>query len=609
VKKASGMADTDLQITICGSAGDGTIAVGEIMRTAMARAGYRVIAFDVYPPEIRGFGKCIARSRISTEPVYSLKPKTDILVSLNDHHSLAHIEEVREDGVVIREKSPLRPAPEGEQIDEYIRPRHLSYGLDMRLLSNAATNSARSRNLVVLGFLAGLYELPKKAFLDTLSTKFARKGKAMLASATAAFEAGFKDGQSIFKVDFIGLTEPKKLPAKTTGQAHETRVLTGNAAIAQGCIDAKIDTFFGYPITPATTILERLSAEMPKHGGRILQTEDEISAMAAVLGAGYAGSRTATATSGPGLSLMVEMLGLGIMGEIPAVVIVSQRGGPSTGLPTKTEQSDLNLAVYGGSGDAPRIVIAPTNVGECYEFAGRAFELAEIYQVPVILLLDLYLSNRYESVTIPKKNPFRQQVGKRLSRRTAQPYQRYQMEDDNISARAIPGQKDGVHTITGLEHDEMGKPCGSQVMHAQMSKKRHDKLKSAVEYPGLSATERFGDEGKVDVGVLTWGSTFGEVLEAMRLARADGIRVAALKVAMPSPFPTCAVDAFFADCAEVLVPETNYEGQLAMLTTAQTGHRLHRLNQATGVPMHIEHIHKEIHVLAGKDGSKAPRTN
>jgi 2-oxoglutarate ferredoxin oxidoreductase subunit alpha len=599
------MADTDLQITICGSAGDGTIAVGEILRTAMAKAGYRVIAFDVYPPEIRGFGKCIARSRIATELVYSLKSETDVFVSLNDHHSLGHLDEVREFGVVIRERTPLRPAPEGEQIDEYIRPRHLTYGLDMRLLSNAATNSTRSRNLVVLGFIAGLYKLPKKAFLNTLTAKFARKGKTVMAGATAAFEAGFKEGQGVFKIDFIDLTEPKKLPAKAGGRASETRVLTGNAAITQGCLDAGIDTFFGYPITPATTILERLSAEMPKRGGRVLQTEDEISAMAAVLGAGYAGSRTATATSGPGLSLMIEMMGLGVMAEIPAVVIVSQRGGPSTGLPTKTEQSDLNLAVYGGSGDAPRIVIAPTHVGECYEFAGRAFELAETYQVPVILLLDLYLSNRYESVIIPRKNPFRQRVGKGLSRRAAQPYQRYRTEEDGISARAIPGQAGGVHTITGLEHDELGQPCGSPEMHEQMSEKRHKKLQSAVEYPGLAATERFGDKGKVEVGLLTWGSSFGEALEAMRLARAAGIRTATLKVAMLSPFPTNAVKAFFADCATVLVPEANYEGQLAMLTTAQTGHELHRLNQARGVPMNIERIHEAIHALAGKGGPEA----
>ena len=206
-------------------------------------------------------------------------------------------------------------------------------------------------------------------------------------------------------------------------------------------MDAGLEVFFGYPITPATTILEMLAARLPRQGGRVLQTEDEIAAISAAIGAGYAGARAATATSGPGLALMTEMLGLGVMAEVPVVIFVSQRGGPSTGMPTKTEQSDLNLAVFGGSGDAKRIVLAPTNVEGCYRCAGRAFELAEQYQTPVIVLLDLYLSNRLESVGGLGKTRFAPNLSKGLAARApGEAYQRFALTEDWDQPPRHPGR-------------------------------------------------------------------------------------------------------------------------------------------------------------------------
>jgi 2-oxoglutarate ferredoxin oxidoreductase subunit alpha len=316
-------------------------------------------------------------------------------------------------------------------------------------------------------------------------------------------------------------------------------MINGNAAIARGALDAGIDTFFGYPITPATSIMERLANEMPKRGGRLLQTEDEISAISAVVGAGFTGARAATSTSGPGLSLMAEMLGMGVIGEVPGVVFVSQRGGPSTGMPTKTEQSDLHMAVYGGHGDAPRIVIAPTNVDGCYRCAGKAFEMAEAYQTPVIVLIDLYLSNRYETVVFPARPPFEADLNRKPGKQAAgAQYKRYALTEDHVSPRAVPGDKGGMHVVTGLEHNELGRPNDSAELHTAMSRKRHEKLKRALKHPDFTQFKRFGDEGPVDVGVISWGSNFGECLEAMLKARAEGIRCAAMKVVMLSPFPT-----------------------------------------------------------------------
>src|SRR5918996_1209018 len=308
----------------------------------------------------------------------------------------------------------------------------------------------------------------------------------------------------------------------------------------------------------------------------------------------------ATATSGPGLALMTEMLGLGVMAEVPAVIFVSQRGGPSTGMPTKTEQSDLNLAVFGGSGDAPRIVLAPTNVEGCYKCAGKAFELAEKYQTPVIVLLDLYLSNRLEAVTLPVKSPFAPNLAKGMSARDrAGDYARFAITDDHISPRALPGQEGGIHTVTGLEHTEAGRPKDTPEVHTLMTEKRHKKLASAVRHPELTIAKRFGDEGRVDVGILAWGSTFGEALEAMLEARREGIRCAAMKVVMLSPLPVEAIRSFCDDCREILVPELNYQGQFANLVTAATARAVHRLDRVSGRPMHVEDIVMEIRRLGG----------
>ncbi len=587
---------TDIQISICGSAGDGTIAVGDIFKRAMARAGYRVIAFDHYPAEIRGFGKCISRTRISTNQVYSMKSYSDVLVSLNDLHAIPHVGEVRDYGAIIYDSAPMSAVAEGAHISGHLMPGHLPYALPIRELSELATGANRSRNIVALGFIAGLYQLPQQAFHQAIAAKFETKAPAVADTALAAFDSGFKSGSSTYKFDDVQIDHSR---ARKNG--GEVRMMTGNGAIAHGCLEAGIETFFGYPITPATGIMERLAVEMPRRGGRLVQTEDEIAAISATIGAGYAGARAATATSGPGLALMAEMLGLGVMAEVPAVVFVSQRGGPSTGMPTKTEQSDLNLAVWGGHGDARRIVLAPTNVEGCRRCAARAFEMAEKFQVPVIVLIDLYLSNRYETVFLQGEDNFLPKNWQRVgSSSPGDNYRRYELTADGLSPRCVPGEAGGIHTATGLEHDEYGHPNDNPDVHSLMSKKRHEKLRDAMKYPGINFTKRFGDKGKIDVGLLAWGSTFGEALEAVLLAREEGIRCAAMKVVMMSPLPTRPILRFCNDCQQVLVPELNYTGQFANLVAGELGRPVVRVSHATGAPMDINYLLTAIRNAAKK---------
>jgi 2-oxoglutarate ferredoxin oxidoreductase subunit alpha len=595
------MTATDIQIAICGSAGDGTIAAGDILRNAVAQAGYRVICFDLYPPEIRGFGKCIARLRITTEQVYSLKRYSDLLVSLDDSHTIPHMDEVRDYGAVIYDSRSVVQLAEGEHLSAHVRPGQIPYGIQIRELSEQATGSARSRNIVVLGFIAGLCGLPASAFQPVLEKKFAKQGAAVIQRSVKAFTAGFDVGSTTFQLDDV------RFPAAGHGmpvaaRVSQSHVWSGNAAVVQGCLDAGLATFFGYPITPATSIMERLATELPRKGKRMVQTEDEIAAMAATIGAGYAGARAATATSGPGLALMMEMLGWATMAEVPCVVFVSQRGGPSTGMPTKTEQSDLNAALFGSPGDSQRIVIAPTNVEGCYRCAGKAFELAERYQTPVIVLLDLYLSNRYETVLVsdagPPFEPDANVTARRLE--AGEVYRRFAFTDDAVSPRAIPGQPGCAHVVTGLEHNELGRPNDQGDNHQRMSHKRHTKLQGALAHPDFTNCKRFGDEGPVDVGILAWGSTFGECLEAMMVVRAEGIRCAAMKVVMLSPLPVGPITAFMDDSRAVLVPELNYEGQFARLLQGELARPVVSLSRVPSGPMPVETIVAEIRRLAGR---------
>ncbi|CAK0741593.1 2-oxoglutarate/2-oxoacid ferredoxin oxidoreductase subunit alpha [Azospirillaceae bacterium] len=536
------------------------------------------------------------RAYARQQQTYSLKLSSDVLVSLDDSHTIPHLGEVRDFGAVIYESRPVSQLPEGGHITAHLSPGHIPYGVPFRELSEKATNGARARNIVALGFLAGLFRLPQVAFRRIIEGKFGKKEKSVAEKNLAGFDAGYQYGAATFKLDDAAFGEPSgALRAR-----GKVAMLNGNAAVARGCLDARLENFFGYPITPATSIMERLASELPKRGRKLLQTEDEIAAISAAVGAGYAGVRSATATSGPGLALMAEMLGLAVMGEVPCVVFVSQRGGPSTGMPTKTEQSDLNAALYGGHGDSPRIVIAPTNVEGCYRCAGKAFEMAERYQTPVIVLLDLYLSNRYETVVLAAAGPpFELDSNKRMRRPApGETYRRFALTDDHISARAIPGDEGGMHVVTGLEHNELGRPNDQADIHAAMSRKRHEKLKAALKHPDFTICKRFGDEGPVEVGLLGWGSTFGECMEAMLMARAEGIRCAAMKVVMLSPLPVEPINAFMDDCSAVLVPEINYEGQFAHLVQGSLGRPVHAFARVPCAPMKVEDILDEIRRLA-----------
>ena len=290
-----------------------------------------------------------------------------------------------------------------------------------------------------------------------------------------------------------------------------------------------------------------------------------------------------TATSGPGFALMTELITHGVMAEIPAVIVNAQRAGPATGLPTKTEQSDLHAAVFGGPGDATRIVVAPTNVTECYHYTLKSFQWAERYQTPVVMLTDFYLDNRVENIVMPSATEEDKADGNIYPDPSARGnYRRFERTESGISPRAIPGMEGFLFTATGLEHTEKGAPNYDPDNHMEMSLKRQRKIRGALVH--LPEPVSYAPDGPMDVGVIAWGSTFGAALEAVLEARKAGLRVGALKVTSLFPYHADSIRGFMDRCEEILIPELNLEGQLANLIGHLHKKDVVRLNRVTGRP-------------------------
>ncbi|MBX0330341.1 2-oxoacid:acceptor oxidoreductase subunit alpha [Oscillochloris sp. ZM17-4] len=566
----------DLIIRVAGESGDGSNATGEMLAQAAARSGLHVFTFRTTPAEIKG-GPVMFQVRASNNPVRSMGDAVDVLFAFNqeawdlNHEALAH------HSVLLFDPEEFTPP------ESYTGP---AYPVPIGTIAVEAGNR-RGKNVVAMGVVAAMFGLGLSRLEAIVRAKLGKKVE-YLESNLAALQAGIDYAHSLQRVDNLWLDSTAE---------HERYVMTGNQAIVAGALHAGVGFFAGYPITPASDIMEGLASTLPKLGGGYLQAEDEIASIMACVGASYAGKKAMTATSGPGLALMGEALGLASMAEIPLVVVDAQRGGPSTGLPTKTEQSDLNIAVYGGHGDSPRIVLAPASVAECFHLSAWAFNLAEEYQSPVILLSDYSLSFRTETI-----EPF--DLAKYPVLNRAQPegdlqpkeYQRYHINGSFVSPMALPGTLNANYTATGLEHNEFGSPAYTPENHVMMSEKRwrkYDALRSSRAY-----VRRFGDP-IAKVGIICWGTTAGAARGAIHLARQEELPLAMLQVQMISPLPVDAIQEFIDSVEVVLVPEVNYLGQFAKLIQGEMGVRVISFTRFAGMPFSRLDILRKVHELMG----------
>ena len=569
----------EVTIRIGGESGEGTISGGDILALAAARWGYHVYTFRTFPAEILG-GPCLFQVRISDEPVKSMGDFADVLICLNKEAYDRNIGDLRAGGVLIYDPSDFTL----EANDKVVYPSPFNE------IARKEVQLFQTKNMVMLGAISGLFGPPLEAIIQVVQSKLSKSRKS---------------NNTLMEKNMLALDIAKRYVTERITKQDQYRlgavekadrvVLNGNQAVVAGALAAQCRFFAGYPITPASDIMEALAKELPQVGGTFLQAEDEMTALAAVLGASYGGVRSMTATSGPGFSLMTELIGLSSMAELPAVIVDAQRSGPSTGMPTKMEQSDLNFALNGGHGDAPRIVIAPANVADCYHLMILAFNMAERYQMPVLFLTDQSLTARVESVdrNLFQLQPLQERIQPQQQELVGvgEPYSRYAYSESGISPIPTPGAGAPVYTATGLEHDEHGHPDYEPEDHVAMTQKRYRKLEIAAEE--LPAPTRYGDDDAL-IGIIGWGSTEGAIQEAIDHARANGYKVAALHPRVLSPLPEQTIRTFIGSVRKVIVAECNYSGQLANLLGAKFGLQAIRVNKFGGIPFTAADIFRAI---------------
>jgi 2-oxoglutarate ferredoxin oxidoreductase subunit alpha len=577
----------EVTIRIGGESGEGIISSGDILALASARWGYHVYTFRTFPAEILG-GPCMFQVRISDQPVKSMGDYADVLICLNKEAYDRNVRDLRHGGVLVYDPSDFIP----ETTDDYV-----TYAVPFNEIARKQVQLFKTKNVVMLGAVCGLFSLPLEAIVQVVESRFSQSRKKANATPMEKNLLALDLGRE-YVAEHLSKQDPYRLGAV---EKADRVVLNGNQAVVAGALAAGCRYFAGYPITPASDIMEGMAKDLPQFGGTFLQAEDEITALASVLGASYGGVRSMTATSGPGFSLMAELIGLASMAELPAVIVDAQRAGPSTGMPSKMEQSDLSFALNASHGDTPRIVLAPANVADCYQLMALAFTMAERYQMPVIFLTDQSLTARVESVErqifqpVEVKGrlqvPINAQNGhnsKGANERIlvgagaeGHGYARYAYTESGVSPISIPGVGAPAYVATGLEHDEWGHPNYEPEDHTAMMEKRFRKLASAV--ADIPPVERYGDEDAT-IGLIGWGSTEGTIQEAVDRARAQGKRVASIHLRVLSPLPDRAIQDFIRSVQKIIVPECNYSGQLANLLGAKYGVQVMRVNKFGGIP-------------------------
>lgn len=529
-----------------GQQGEGIDSTGTILATSLNRHGYFIYGYRHFSSRIKG-GHTNYKIRISTKQRLANADYLDILIAFDQETIDFNAHELRDGGVLIADAKFNPVPPEGKNIRFFAVP-----------LTQIAEQygSAIMKNMVSVGATAAILDLAPEFFQSFVNDRFLKKGEAVVENNMNALKAGAQ----YVKDQGIDLSDLRLAP----GDGKERLYLTGNDACGFGALAAGVRTMPAYPITPASEIMEYLIKKLPKVGGHVLQTEDEIAAITMCIGASFGGSRVVTSTSGPGLALMMEAIGLSGITETPVVIIDTQRGGPSTGMPTKHEQSDLYAALWGTHGEIPKIVLAPATAEECFYTTIDAFNLADKYQVPTLVLTDLALSMAdqtcepfsYDAVQIDRGALA--SAEDLAATEPGQLFKRYKLTEDGISPRVFPGQKGGIHHVTGVEHSEVGRPTEDAALRTKMMNKRLGKI-DGIELPNSFS---FAGDEDYDLLVIGFGSTKGLIDEALERRRAAGEKVAHLHIRVLNPFPTASVQSYVDRAKKVLIVENNATGQL-----------------------------------------------
>lgn len=541
----------DYVITIGGAAGQGMQTLGVLLAKTFLKLGYYLSTLQSYQSRIRG-GHNYFQLRISSNPVHSLRQGTDLLVALDQNTIGEHCRDLSRRAVVVFDQAKIKPDGICGQ----------ALGLDLNRVFPQAKENEIFANIVYLGVLSGLLGCPAEPVELLLDAAFGKKGEAVIAQNRAAFRAGlgFIQAEEAWKNRFLAHVPSRPAPSL---------VVHGNQAIALGAAAAGCRFFSAYPMTPSTSLFETVAGFASQNGIVVEQAEDEVAALNMVLGASYAGVRAMTGTSGGGFSLMVEALSLAGMLECPAVIVNAQRPGPATGLPTRTEQADLEFVIHAGHGEFPRVVLAPGTLEECFWLTVRAFNLADRYQIPVILLTDQYLADLYGNV-----KPFEVEKVTRDRGSVVLPeasYARYRLTPNGISPRAFPGKGPGVVIADSDEHTEDGHLTEDLKVRTRMNAKRLAKfngLRRDLLKPSVFGTAK-------DNLVICWGSSLGPCLDAVQQLSAQGKKISLMHFSQLWPLEETKLKTWLAPYKNLVCVEGNAGGQFCRLLRAEAGIHVH----------------------------------
>jgi 2-oxoglutarate ferredoxin oxidoreductase subunit alpha len=552
-------------LAIVGSGGDGVALLGDILMQMAADQGIYGMMVQSYGPQIRG-GESAIVLRLSRSEVQYEGDAADLLLCFRtaDLRRFQGMTSLHDRSAVILEASD-----QGELPEWLGRAAAEPYRHPFTRVENGVEVSGEPKNMKALALITRMLGWDPDFARSTLRKRFGHRPK-ILEMDLGAFESS------------IGTTELPPFP-KLRGDGRKLHVETGNEAIARGAMDAGLGFFAGYPITPSSEVMETVIDELPSLGGRVVQAEDEIAALGMVIGASFGGALSMTATSGPGLSLMTEMLGLASMAEIPTVVVDCQRAGPATGMPSRTEQSDLFHAVYGGHGDFPRVVLGVFDVVHAREVMKKAFHLSETWQLPVIVLSDAYIAQRRQIRDVPHR------TAERAYRRRwveGDGPARFDLAGDHgVNPFRLPGTPGGTYLTSGIEHTPEGTPTADTGMHQRMNEKRFRKIPAIAEASG--SWYRLLGRPEAPCGIVAWGSQYG-------LLREWVVSHGEFRVFMPEilhPFPLEAFEKWRQGLSTCAVVELSYQGQFHRYLSGITDMRgVRSLARSGGVPLNAREL-------------------
>lgn len=579
----------DISLVLCGEAGQGIQTVEAILAQAIKKSGYNIFSTKEYMSRVRG-GQNSTEIRISSQRVASYVNRIDMLLALSSGAIMHLKDRISENTVILGDPEHLKIVKEDWGLGESHNDGNSI--IEIPLIETAQElGGLIFANVIAAGVLSHIFNIPKEIFDQIIKDMFARKGIQILEKDLEAGTEGYKIGSELAELE----SDEIKISLPAESGVGAELLMNGSDAIGYGCLAGDCRFMSSYPMTPSTPLQVFMASNSHEFELVYEQAEDEIAAINMALGASYAGARSIVATSGSGFALMEEAVGLSGMIETPVVIYIGQRPGPAVGLPTRTSQEDLNLALYSGPGEFPRIIFAPGKLEDAFTLTQKAFNLAEKYQIPVFILSDQYFADCYYNIP---SLPLEDEQNENYLVKSTPNYRRYLITHDGVTPRGIPGYGDGLVVVDSDEHDEEGHITENLKIRVAMVDKRLKKLDEIRE--DAVPPELVGPDDYKSL-VIGWGSTYWPILEALENIRKPNPdeKVSFLHFKQIYPFHK-EVAEYLEKAEDVIIFENNAQGQMANLIKLETGFEIQeRILKYDGMPFSVEDVEENLKEFMG----------